>query len=724
MVTKKLPSSRTVEVNGTYVMSPNSALPSDYNEQVLDSQWTKNAFLLNDLDIGDLSDRTNRYYSSAESKFTDGRLGCNIGINAKPQFTRYSDIRSKGRNNGRNDVGVTAVSGNHGMGRYYSEAIDDPSQTIYMRFGVPQFSGMMAFLSRAYDADMVSLARTGRATGLLYNVGKLFGTVTAVTAFPQLAAMVMMGKALSWVFSKPTSKFYTVKPTMHTYWASVESLVNNIAVTRGLLPRVMSSDGDGGDRLGQPYRIDSEQVSYLATLMPEVFGSASNIGGVGTDNYINVSSIVNRAQRTANQIFLAEYQAANNTTASDFTGFLKRGLTGKGQHSTYITTTTGNMLTGNLIDGYQTISARLNNFFMLGEYKLNTNSNATEQNPQAQPKQEDTADTKYPDVGKPNPFSEQFLQNLDAEFRDGAQFAVFKVDHTGATQEAFGNSVQESDLAAKINGISSTARQLRFTMSDGNMTGTGIEEMVRGAVGGAVDVLKGVADGVTLGFSNVLAGLGGSGYIDIPKHWQSSSATLPRSSYTIKLISPYGNVVSQIQNIYIPLCMILAGTLPLSTGKASYTSPYLCQLYDRGRCQVQNGMIEALSISRGTSNLAFNTRGNPLAIDVTFSVVDLSSIMHMPISSGGLFSTDTNMDSDNIMSDYIAVLAGQDLYTQLYAVPKLKLDLAKQLTKASRLFSPAAWAATVHDAIPSVISNVIEGANRGSAVIGGNGFQQ
>jgi hypothetical protein len=31
------------------------------------------------------------------------------------------------------------------MGRYYSESIDDNAQTIYMRFGVPQFNSLVDF---------------------------------------------------------------------------------------------------------------------------------------------------------------------------------------------------------------------------------------------------------------------------------------------------------------------------------------------------------------------------------------------------------------------------------------------------------------------------------------------------------------------------------------------------------------------------------------------------
>lgn len=692
--------SRAVTLNGVNVVETRSVIPPDRAGQELDNEWAKSAFLISDTQINNVGDVKNRYWSSADAKFTDGRLGCNIGINAKPQFTRYTDIRAKGRSEKRNKVTVGGTDGNIGMGRYYSEAIDDPSQTIYMRFGVPQFSGLMSFLSRAYDSDMVTLARTGRASSLLYQTARGIGTITSVVAFPQIAAGVLLGKALNFMFARPTSKFYTLKPTMGTYWATVDSLVNNIAIIRGLLPRVMAEENKG-DRLGQQYRIDPAQLAALNGLMPDVFS--------GTDNHFDIRMIVNRAQRVANQTFSEEYEKLNNATATDNEGYLQRA-TGIGAHTTYISNSKGEA----------TAPAWLNKFFMVGNYKLADGASGVETDPQSlvKPADEtnkpDTAKVKIEESGFKN-----FLELLDAEFRDGSQFAVFKVDHTGSVQESFSNSVQESDISNKINGISSNMRQARFTFSEGNVVGGAVGDLLQGVMGAAGDVVKGTLDGMTFGFSNILAGLGGAGYIDIPKHWQSSSAQLPRSNYTIQLISPYGNVVSQLQNIYIPLCMLLAGTLPLSTGKASYTSPYLCQLFDRGRCQVKLGMIESLSITRGTSNLAFTTKGNPLAIDVSFTIADLSSIMHMPVSTGGLFEIDTNIDPDNIMADYLAVLAGQDLYTQLYAIPRAKLRFATALTKASKIVSPGAWAAMVHDALPDLLVNAIEGANRGSALVDG-----
>src|SRR5690606_23738872 len=102
------------------------------------------------------------------------------------------------------------------------------------------------------------------------------------------------------------------------------------------------------------------------------------------------------------------------------------------------------------------------------------------------------------------------------------------------------------------------------------------------------------------------------------------------------------------------------GALPLSTGQHSYTSPFLCQLFDRGRAQTRLGMIDSISITRGMHNLAFNRIGEPMSVEVSFSVVELSNILHMPIAKSFNPITDLSLssifDNESLYHDYIATL--------------------------------------------------------------------
>ena len=694
------------EYEGTPIAAEDNTPVDDSN--ILDKDWLKVAFMVTNDDIQNETDIKNRFWSSASSKFTDGRLGCNIGINPRPQWTRYSDIRVKGRFKDREDVSISNVSGNYGMGRAYSEGIDDPSQRIFMRFGVPKFNSLSTYLLRAFDREQTILARTGRAPTAWYKLASLVGTAITAMAFPLLTVTVEAGKAVSWLMGRQTSKFFTLKPTMHLYWSTVNLMVNNHAVNVGIFKKVLSDENH--QRLGQPYELDKDQMAELSKMMPDIFN------GLG---YFDIYALANKAQRMANKLFVNDFERLNNGSSTDFEGYLYRDNTGDGTHSSYISND----------EGQPTIAAFFNKLLTFGNYYTAAEEGEVKQDtdPRIDPNSTDNKERKS------GGDLDSYAAYADAEFRDGSQFAVFRVDHTGSVSESFGNSVAESDLAQKLNGISSNFREAKFSMADGNLVG-GVVGDIAGAM---TNIGMGLLDGITLGFAGLVPGLGGSGYIDIPKHWQSSSATLPRGSYTIQLISPYNNPFSRMINIWIPFYMLLAGAMPRSTGRQSYTSPFYCQIYDRGRLQSRLAMIESLSVTRGTSNLQFDTNGQALALDVSLNIVDLSSIMHMPMSSGALLSADMTMDEDNIASDYLNVLAGMDIYSQIYPFPKAQLKATKLLLQMKQKATSPAFHVSMfkNSATDGFLNDITLGASgvlvdafgagvRGNSVLEGTGARR
>lgn len=672
-------------------------------DEILDRDWSQIAFMVPDKDLRDISDIRNKYYSSASSKFTDTRLGCNFGINPKPQWTRYADIRVRGRLDKRNAVSIGCVAGNHGMGSAYSEMIDDPAQKIYMRFGVFQFNSLMSFLSRAFDFSAIVLARTGRAPSKWFTLGKAIGVAIGLTVFPALYVTVTVGKGIAWLMGRPTTKFCTLKPAMFAYWNTVNMLVNNHAVNEGFYKRIFNNNND--DRLAKPYTIDETQLKQLSNLLPDIFNP---------NGYIDAFGVANKAQRLANQAFLEDYARLNNdnATANDFFGYLKRDITGDGSHSTYISDKTGN----------PTLAAMINNMAMMSTYFRS--DDATEEG--SSPKQEldprvkadSGQEAKQAEVS----YTEGIANAFDAEMRDGGEFACFRVDYTGSMSESFSSTYGESELSRKLNDISQDLKSARFSLADGNIFG-GVLDNIKNAV---VEVAMSGLDGVSMGFAGLIPGLGGSGFIDIPKHWQSSVANLPRGSYKIKLISPYNNPISRLINIWIPFYMLLAACLPRSIGKQGYTSPWYCQIFDRGRWQSRLAGIEGMTVTRGTSNLGFDTTGKALALDIDLSIVDLSSIMHIPISSGAIGDLDVGLDEDNIASDYFNVLAGMDIYSQIYVMPQAQLRATKlwQAVKA-KATSPNYHAALFRNVmedgfITGPIWSLLQAPLPGAAVLEGN----
>jgi hypothetical protein len=710
------------------LVKTNSSLVVENIDVTLDNKWLQQAFMISDITLADPNLILNRTWSSANDKFTDTRMGGSIGINARPQFCPYSDIRVKGRISNRSDVTLDQGNGDYGMGRYYSESIDDNAQTIFLRFGVPEYNSLSNFLMGAFDSGVSSLARTGSGNGLIYKIAEGIGAAVSFSAFPIASMMLIGGQFLSQFVTGANSKFYKLKPTMPLYWSTVNSLVNNLAVNMGILPRIFSNPNSdpsipADQKINTKLNLDQDSLDTLSEMMPDLFTA---------DRAIDVYAIANRAQRMANVLFTQDYDNFDEVSKKsqlgvDFKTTSDSLADPRGEHSlaniiqrlgkstlyyndnsaaeprpplpiesappaeggTAAPTTPAKTATPT--DTATTIQGAQGIFFNAdGTQRSNVANGLSYDDIVANPADAAAAAAKNAATGL-GEFYSNLKIFLEAELSDGSMFATFRVDSTGSVSEAFGNSVVESDISTNLNGLSSTAREARFTFANGNLVGGAVGAVAGAALDLGADVLTGALSGLTMGVSDAIKGLLGEGFIDIPKHWQSSNATLPRANYNIQLISPYGNAISQLQNIYIPLCMIMAGSLPLSTGRSSYTSPFIVQLFDRGRCQIQTGMIESVSITRGTSNLGFTRTGNAMAIDVSFSIVDLSSIMHMPISSGGMFNFNAAIDEDNILYDYLAVLAGQDVYSQIYWWPKARLKMAKYKKRLDEMTSSAKW---------------------------------
>lgn len=664
---------------------------------ILDNDWSIQAFLLSDEKLNKI-DRANRYWSTANWKFTDTRYGGNIGVNAKPQFNRYSDIRVKGILSDRNDVSVSNANGNYGMGRYYSEAIDDPEQTVYLRFGVPKHNTLTNYLLNLYDADHASNA----SKGFIYNTSKIAGNLFSFALAPYISTFIVASKQITSFFARGSSKFYTLEPDMLNYWSTVTHLVNVLAINRG----TFALDEDD-PKIGKPLKINKAHVDQLEKNLPDMFR-----GG-----YIDVYSLSNKAQRIANAVEEERYQFNKN---------IKVGSKEDKELDGYLRTTYKKSIGSDekfgkdkgpslgVLDKKPTIRETMNHYLQMNRLLRNTTAglaagavqtagtianhwigdDSTPKNVKGLKSKKNTDD---PVIKKEAAFTE----HLDAEFRDGSAFAVFRVEHTGSVSESFSNSAVESSLTQKLNSQSSNILSTKFDLAGGKITDLPV--IVEDILKGATSVIKGVLDGASFGLTNIVFGLAGNGFIEVPKHWDSSSVNLPKSTYTMKLITPYNNPISIAQNIDTPLCMLLAGTLPKALGKQSYGSPFICQLFDRGRLQIPLGIIDSLSITRGTSNLPFDTEGTALAIDVSFSVMDLSTIMNMPVPSGDVAGYDNTLDEDSGLSDYFSVISGQDIYNQIYTYPRTVLSIEKYKSKFKQFGSTALKAQIFKDTTTSNI---------------------
>ncbi len=682
---------------------------ADSLSNTVDSSWLKSTFVIKDSDIVAGNEyskyiKKNRYYSTADSKYTCTAPGMNIAVNPKPQFTRYCDPRSKGKIVNRPDINVNTRGAPFGlgMGAFYSEAFDDNEQRIYLRFGVPQFMPLLMWIYQSFDVDKVILQNRGAITREFLSGVDLISKIFVVATAPLMSiAMGAIG-----VFSR-NSRFYSVKETMYIYWATVENILNQMVVRRTMVPHVLQDFSFKLDNsINREQKVNSNFVSALNSLIPDIIDRDTG--------RISVFALALRAQAAFNKMAKEDYEASKTKNLSeDFTGYQ---LTASGTHDTYFTNR----------EGQAGIFTKL---LMEKAYGLFIKDNPDEEPPLLQ----ETGTTTQKGVVAKNPIftdsggrdmvytpdpnnpganvetaikdnvesKKSWLENygkyLLAEFTEGAAFAVFNVESSGSVGESFSNSFGSNPIESTFNSLSAKSRNLGNLMSS-----LADIPIVGDAFKLAADTGSIVLSNASFGLANPLLALAYGVNVTMPKMWESSSAQLPRASYKIKLVSPYGNPYSQLFNIYLPLAMILAGSLPRSTGNSSYTSPFNCQLFDRGRVTTRHAMIENVNITRGTSNLAFTRGGHPNAIDVDITIANLDEVISVDVESSGVITKALKVfddAADSPLKDYITTITGGDVYTQVFRIPMLRLKLADAQMRLGALTDSSAWAAFTVDKI-------------------------
>ena len=616
-----------------------------------------------------------RVYNTAMMKFTDTTPGGSLAVNPLPQPSRWTDppVLKEGENANKYNTETF-------LSPYYSEMYDDHQQVVYFRFGVPVFNSITGFYSRFYSPSYGRFVRTGGLVSSLTNsIGQLIGqTVTLPLGIVSLglSAVGIIGDTIDKIgsfLSGKTSQLYYLKPTMPLYWSAAQGILNHIAVNKGFLaPRV------GGDK----HTTTSDRDPSWTPSGAELDYLRKHFGSIITDKgNINLYGVATRAQRA----YMQQLNELNASGSSD----LKREMVKRyksGIKASY----------RNIMDPHITnLGNATSRWFgsSLGQVTGDPNEGLIAK--------EASTDGSDPD---------SFMSIVKAGLHDGAEFVGFRVTTTGGAQESFSNSFKESELAQWINNTSSAARSFKFSANYGNIGDSAVANGIEGMVSGAMSNISKFAEQIGMGG---LFALTGSAYAEVPKFWDRADAQLSTKSYTIDLISPYGDVFSQLINIYMPLSLLLAGSLTRSTGRHSYTEPFLCQVFDKGRAQTRLGMVKSISINRGsTGNVSWTQYQEPLNIRVTLDIEDMETMLHMPMVENmggaegmlkagldqvaGIFKGPNVLeggwfDFDSPFSDYMAVLGSLDMTAQIYFFPKLVRKWRERLARQDSTSNASYW---------------------------------
>lgn len=700
--------------------------------KIRDRDWLSNCFMLSSKNVPTSAYKA-MMLSSAHRKFTDTRIGGNIAINMPPAYTRFADPRATGLN-------VKNIRGTRpaGLGMYWSEQIDDNAQIIHMQFGVPTFRGMLSFFTSVSNVEAGILARTGRVP-ISFFVGQIVGFVVGLRLLPY----ILVGKVIKYLLNRQGSKYYNFKPAMHPYWNRVNFIANSFAVSEGIVDR---SYGPTSERTlansvqqnGQNFErnlennntaVESSTVAADTRLVraahaacPELF-----LPNGGVDVYriaMRYQSLANARRefietlarnndpdtlisRLIEAMYVKKYDVPKEQNIHELRKIHTTEFAGKEYHDGLdgamenLAKDEANKALQTAMGGAVTTADQANaGEAIVGENTAAAGSTATAGAASSteatidREKAYDTFDTTLvsdPVTGEVKPKEGWFKSwwsglgnDLKSGYAGAFSWVSFKVNATGPVSASFSNSTSTPEIKSSINGFSSTAAKMRFNFSQGATGIPGIDTLVSGIKNAAL----GFASGIEL---MGLVSLAGTSFIDIPDTWEDSSANMPSESYDIHLRTPYGNALSRYMNLYIPLSMLLAGALPISTGRQSYASPFICQLYSVGRSATKLGMIDNLQITHGVGNVGFNRENKPLGIDINLTVKDLNRTVHAPIDTGGMILNPLNalsiFDDDNAFNEYLNVLTAMSVADMTMATRKLNRSIQLKMMQYDSFFS-------------------------------------
>jgi hypothetical protein len=263
-------------------------------------------------------------------------------------------------------------------------------------------------------------------------------------------------------------------------------------------------------------------------------------------------------------------------------------------------------------------------------------------------------------------------------------FIPFRIEKTSDAGDSFQTNTGNSTVSEHLRGISDQAKEVAFLTNAGVGDGASLGDIANAAVqtiGSLAGTASGTAESIIKTGGNLL----------FPEIWKESlyshSITL-----NIKLHAPNGDPHTYFSYMLFPVACILGFIMPRQTGMAVYGSPPLVRCYSKGWFSCDMGVVESVSIRRGSDTNDWTVGRLARTIEISMTIKDLFPTLIMSLASKNsafkLF-----MDKNTALRDYLNVLGGIDAFSSTTVAERVRNMWTQNVFEFQRMFDPRTWAA-------------------------------
>ena len=296
----------------------------------------------------------------------------------------------------------------------------------------------------------------------------------------------------------------------------------------------------------------------------------------------------------------------------------------------------------------------------------------------------------------------QISEILKDSFMGGMDSLSVRVEGgVGPVSDSMSNSTQQSEIAGFFNGTVQAINNFKFNVQGGNI---GIP-LVDGILNRIKDGAAGIASGSVIG--NVPMALMGNSKMIAPEHWADSATSLHSESYTIYSECLYGHPYNIATAILLPIALIAPFVFPIATGGGTYSTPFMCKAFSRGRTIIKTGIVRNASFTFGEGELGWTKDRKPLNVRINLEIADLDPITAIPVTRmrNPLDVVNVTRLTSNYMgdigkyNDWVARVTGVDYLDTLLKYNRLNKMVTRMSNDFTQMFSPSYIAGGINDSV-------------------------